>query len=277
MVQRPAGQVDDLRPRCGDLRLPFDIRKAPQRVGRRDIEIVADERHAEWRIDARDEYRSRFGDAVAIGVAQQRDAIRARAARAGALHQSLHDPALDAFAVFGLRRCCRFGDEHVAVRQHVDPARVLELHRERLDRGAGGRDRRGAVGPALGRRDLNSRHQRLGRRGQGRVRTDPCRFGKLGSLAASAERHRACQRRGEDGEGSGVHQRAPQSLPSERLACEEPRCCRRRPRPHVGRGRPAEALENDATRRRGRNVRRPRVRRRPSSAAAATRYAASAP
>ena len=72
-------------------------------------------------------------------VAQQRDPVGARDRGARLRHLLLHDPALDALGVLGLGRRVGLGDQHVAVGQHVQPARVLEPVRERVD-GHPGRD-----------------------------------------------------------------------------------------------------------------------------------------
>jgi hypothetical protein len=48
--------------------------------------------------------------------------------RAGALHHQPHDPALDALAVVGLRRGVGLGHQHVAVGQHIEPARMVEAN-----------------------------------------------------------------------------------------------------------------------------------------------------
>ncbi len=45
-------------------------------------------------------------------------------------------PALHARRVIGFRRGVRLSDEHIAVRQDVQPARVVEVFRERDDLGA---------------------------------------------------------------------------------------------------------------------------------------------
>ena len=57
------------------------IGKAQQGVGVGDVEVVADQRHAEGRMEPRQEHAARLGHAVAVGVAQQRDAIRRSARR----------------------------------------------------------------------------------------------------------------------------------------------------------------------------------------------------
>ena len=77
MVDRARGQVDDLYAGRGDLRIARLVGKAHDRIGVGDIEFVADERHAEGRIQSGQKHGSRVRDAVAVGVAQQRDAVGA--------------------------------------------------------------------------------------------------------------------------------------------------------------------------------------------------------
>ena len=65
--------------------------------------------------------------AVAVGIAQQRDAIGARHTGAGSLHEEAHRPALEALAVLRTRRRIGLGDQHVAIGQHVEPARMIQV------------------------------------------------------------------------------------------------------------------------------------------------------
>jgi len=76
---------------------------------------------------------------AATGAAQQHDPVGARHARAGALHHELHyllaKPADDALVLVVLRGRIAFGHQQIAVRQRVEPARMLEpgsegAHRE---------------------------------------------------------------------------------------------------------------------------------------------------
>ena len=52
---------------------------------------------------------------------------------AGAAHDQLRHPAADADAALFLRRLVAFGDQHVAVRQHMQPARMVEPVGELVD------------------------------------------------------------------------------------------------------------------------------------------------
>ena len=86
------------------------------------------------------------------------------AAPAFAMHL-LHDLALDALAVVRAFGRIGLGDEHVAVGQHVDPARMRETAGECIHRDFGRRRRLRARGPALRLGDLHGGNQLLfGRR-----------------------------------------------------------------------------------------------------------------
>src|SRR5580765_511723 len=94
-------------------------------------------------------------DAIAVGIAQERDALGARNPGPGALHGALHDEAFDALALVRPLRCVRLRDEHVPVWKDIEPARMIETLRECDDPGASRRDRRRTGRPALGGRNLD--------------------------------------------------------------------------------------------------------------------------
>ena len=71
----------------------------------------------------------------------------------------------------------RLGDEHVAVGQHVDPARMIETGRKRIDLEPGCRDRR-LPGPSLGGRHLERRDAALRFCRRDRRRAAPGRLGR---------------------------------------------------------------------------------------------------
>jgi hypothetical protein len=71
MVARAGRQVRDLDRRSRDLRRAGRVREAHDRVGIRDVEVVADQRHAERRVQVVGEHRAQVRHAVAVGVAQQ--------------------------------------------------------------------------------------------------------------------------------------------------------------------------------------------------------------
>ena len=120
----------------------------------------------------------RLGNAIAVGIAQQRDAVGARNACARPFLRLLVDEALDALAIVRLRRRVALGDQHVAVRQHIDRARMIEPGGEGVDRHAVGGDRLGAIGPAVDAGDIDRRDPRMFRRRQGGRRTIGLRHGR---------------------------------------------------------------------------------------------------
>jgi hypothetical protein len=101
-------------------------------VGIADIERLADQRHAEGLIEPLHESLAHFGDAVALGVAQPGNAIRADAESGGALHRADHGVIEQApdLAADGQR----FGDKHVAIGHCLNPARMFQAARECVDR-----------------------------------------------------------------------------------------------------------------------------------------------
>src|SRR3954469_9543185 len=96
----PAGRSTTHTLAC-DFLFTFFVWKADDCVGVRDVERFADECHAEWRVKTFEKSRAGVGHAVAVGVAQQADAIRARHAGARLFHHHLHDLALYALALAG--------------------------------------------------------------------------------------------------------------------------------------------------------------------------------
>src|SRR6185369_2168297 len=90
-----------------------------------------------------------LGHAVAVRVTKEGDAVRAGHGPAGLLLVPLEEPALDALAVLRPRRRVRLRDLHVAVREHVDPSRMIETLGERHHGSARSGDGRRARGPAL--------------------------------------------------------------------------------------------------------------------------------
>ncbi|MNF94160.1 hypothetical protein D3C84_768600 [compost metagenome] len=151
VIQCPARQVDDFdRLRLDGCVAGFVV-KAQQAIRVGHVQVVAHQRHAEWRVEVFQEHRAGLSDAVVIAVAQQRDAVRARYACSGAAHDFLGDPALDAFGVIGLGRGVGFGDQDVAIGQHVQPAWVIEIIGKCADLSAAGRHGFCTVRPADGR------------------------------------------------------------------------------------------------------------------------------
>ena len=162
-------QLGHQRWRRGDLGLAFDVRHLHQRIGVGNEELVADQHHAERRGKVLQEHFLDFSHTIVVGVAQQRNAVGARGTGAGALHDHAHHFVPDlceqpVAAILGFLRLGRriaLGHEHVAVGQHIDPARMVEPARQRCHREAAGRRRPGGVGPTDGGRDVDGRDQRL--------------------------------------------------------------------------------------------------------------------
>ena len=224
--------------------------------------------------------RARLGATVAIAVAQQGDAVGAWHAGAGLLHRGLLHPGLDALAARGPGRCVGLGHQHVAIGQHVQPARVVQAARECIDREPGGGDGRGAGRPARGRRDLQRRDQGRGRAPAAAARdrcpasptaarfrrTPPART-PARSRPAHARHARCrdrtcglqcawhlqpvmarCQRRSRPSPGAGARcaVRRPARPPrrTARWPCRHDGAAPPRPRPHARRGRPAAGSTN---------------------------------
>ena len=189
MVDGARGQVGELDAGRGDLGVAGMIGEFHDRIGVGDIEVVADQRHAERRVQPFEKDGPGFGDAVAVGVAQQRDAIGARRIGAGAAHDHLRDPALDAPGIVGLRRRVGLGHQHIAIRQDKERARMIEPGGERIDRHSAGGDRFAAGGPADRFGDIDRRDQGIFRRRQ-RGRGSKRLFGRGGVLlVAGGERN----------------------------------------------------------------------------------------
>ncbi len=136
---------------------PGGVGELHDRIGVGDVQIVADERHAERRIETGEKRTLELRDAIAVRIAQQRDAIGRRHGRAGLGHHLLLHRALDALAIFRTRRRGGFGHQHIAVRQGVQPARMLEAAGEGVHLDTGRRRRLHVRRPALGFRDLHHR------------------------------------------------------------------------------------------------------------------------
>ena len=188
MVDGTCRQVGDLHAWRVDLGLPLRIGEAHDRVGIGDVEVVADERHAERRIEVFEENGSRFRNAIAVGVAQKRNAVRARDAGAGPLLRHVKEEAFDPFGVLRPRPDRWFrrrGRRHWAARRASggDRARWRRALTARSDAGVGWVP----VGPTLGGGDVHGGNERgIGRRYRG-IRTDAGLIGQFGGITAGAE------------------------------------------------------------------------------------------
>ena len=152
----PAGlEADELSPGCGDAIRARHIREGDDAVGVADIKSVAHQRHAERLVQSLHENLARFGDAVAVGVAQQGDAVGADAKGARPSHRCLHRIAEHAPDRSG--DLVGLGNQDAAIGQYVDPARMLQAGRERIDLESRRRHGDLPVAPASGRRHLQRR------------------------------------------------------------------------------------------------------------------------
>ena len=125
MVIAAGRQVDDLLGRRGDLCRAVLIGKGNDGVGIGHIKFAIDQRHAKGRSQPGQEGRLRFGDAIAIVIAQQRDTVGAWTS-APACFEQAHEQAAEAETLIRLRRCVAFGHQHIAVGQHMQPARMIQ-------------------------------------------------------------------------------------------------------------------------------------------------------
>ena len=148
-------QIDDLGALGRDAGFTFLVRKSDNRVGVGDVKRLADQRHAEGRVEALQENRTLVGNAIAIAVTQQRDAVGRAGAGTGPAHQHTHHPIGD--AVLHARRRIGFGNEQIAIGQQIHPARMIELVGKGVDRQPLGGGGHGALFPAHG---LGNVHQR---------------------------------------------------------------------------------------------------------------------
>ena len=104
-----------------------------------------------------------LGDAVAVLVAEQQDAVRAGGVRAGLFHQLRLDLALDGAAGVVGAGTVALGHQDIPVGQHVEPARMAEAAGKFIDRQAVRRLGHHARRPALGLGDIDGRDEAAGR------------------------------------------------------------------------------------------------------------------
>jgi hypothetical protein len=131
---------------------------AHQRVSVGNIQVVADERHSEWRVQSFKEDRSGLDRPVGGGT-QQRNTIGARHACPCTTHHQTRDPPLDPFIVIGLGRRICLGYQYIAIGQHIKPARMVQALGEGSDAQAWGGYRGCALGPTLDGCDVDGRDQ----------------------------------------------------------------------------------------------------------------------
>jgi hypothetical protein len=161
VVERPARQVNDLFAKSADGGRAGFIVEAQQLVRVGDVEIVTDQGHAKRRVEVGDEYRASFRHAITVLVAQQRDPVGAGHACARPTHDFFHDETTDALAVLRFGRRVGFGHQHIAVGEHVQPARMVKAFGERCHLSARGCLWPAALGPTHCGGDVDSRDQGL--------------------------------------------------------------------------------------------------------------------
>ena len=114
IVIAAGGQVDDFLPFADDLRCAGLIRIAPDAVGIGDIERISDQRHSKRLVESAKKCRAYIDCSRAFGIAQQRDAVRARHDGAVVALEPCLETVHDRFWFCGY--CRRFRNEHIAVR-----------------------------------------------------------------------------------------------------------------------------------------------------------------
>ena len=107
-------QFGDYAGRRRDLGLPAAIGKAQQAIGIGDVEVIADQGHAERRVQVVQKHRAQVDHAVMVAVAQQGDAVGAGHAGTGAGHDLAGNPALKAETAVGGGRIA-FRHQHIAI------------------------------------------------------------------------------------------------------------------------------------------------------------------
>ena len=157
-------------------------------------------------------HRAQVDHAVMVAVAQQGDAVGAGHAGTGAGHDLAGNPAFKAKTAVSGRRIA-FRHQHIAIGQHIQPARMVEVFGKGADLGAGRGRGFAARRPAHGRGDVHRRQQpRIGRR-QLRVGPAALRHAEGGLLGTGATGH---GQQGERQQMNGFHGQFPQQYSRER-------------------------------------------------------------
>ena len=135
--------------------------------------------------------RYHFGPAIAIGIPQQANPVGRRHACAGNAHHPFHSDALDALTVIGFGWRIAFGHQHIAIGQHLQPARMVQPGSQRRDGQTRHRHGHFTRRPAFGRSNVDRGNQCLARRGQcgvGAHRLLGCQESTVGA-AGSSQQH----------------------------------------------------------------------------------------
>ena len=163
-------EIHELAPRRGDARRARRIGEGDDAIGIADIESVAQQRHAEGLVQPFQEHFPDFGHAIAIRVAQQRDAVRADAHGGGAFHRADHRIVEDRSRGSGRRRSASATSTSPLGSTSIQRG-CCESRCEGVDFEPGRGDRRLPCGPSLGGRHFQRRDAalRLGRRDRRRA------------------------------------------------------------------------------------------------------------
>jgi hypothetical protein len=129
---------------------------------------------------------ARLGETVRTDAAQQRDAIGTGCRGTDSLHDALLDPVPDTalFADEGGR--VAFSDQHIAVWQHVQPARMIESGRQCAHGESGRRPRLGTGGPADRTGEFEGRDECRMRSRQNGLRTRAIAHRQRGPITAAS-------------------------------------------------------------------------------------------
>ncbi len=162
MINRSARERRQHGAGCGDFRIALGVGIFHDRIGVGDIEIIADQRDAEGRVEMVEEDALRIRHPIAIAVAQKRDAVALAGIAAGCRPglDKTHDDFLRPLDRRGLRRL-GFHHQHVAVGQHIERARMLQAGRKGLGLQALRNGRRLVLLPADDARNVHRRQQIL--------------------------------------------------------------------------------------------------------------------
>src|SRR5580704_19380024 len=124
MIDGSARKVGELGAWCRDAGLPFLIGIADDGVSVRHVEILANQSDAKGRIEVVQEDGSLIESAIALGIAQQRDAVSALAFGAGEPLYPAGDQILG--AVDRRFRTIALDHQHVPVGKHVERPWMLK-------------------------------------------------------------------------------------------------------------------------------------------------------
>jgi hypothetical protein len=127
MINGPGRQIGNLTARRIDSRRAWRIVESQQRIGVGNVQVVADQSHSKRRMQVVEENRADVSLAVTVCISQQAYSICTGYCCSGSFHHSFHEPAAQPGCILRPGRRIGFGDEHVAIRQYINPSRVIQL------------------------------------------------------------------------------------------------------------------------------------------------------